>query len=154
MSGGLWQFQLGVGLLALSAPGLSALVFGRLIARRFDVHRGFALGVATSGISITTLFLPPVVAAVIDASDWRFGYLLLGGLAVVVGLPVALLAIRATRVEPLLPSHAPLARNVRQTSQTPSFEPPGISAADARRSGNFCGSRWRSCSSTWRRSGW
>ena len=137
MSGGLWQFQLGVGLLALSAPGLSALVFGKLIARRFDAHRGFALGVATSGISVTTLLLPPVVAAVIAASDWRFGYLLLGGLAMLVGLPVALLAIRVTRLEPLLQARG---RRYPPQSAVPGIAAtPDIAAADARRSGNF----WR-----------
>ena len=34
MSGPAWQFRVGVALLALSAPGLSSLVFGRLIARQ------------------------------------------------------------------------------------------------------------------------
>jgi MFS family permease len=34
LSGGLWQFQLGVALLALSAPGMSAMVYGRLVATR------------------------------------------------------------------------------------------------------------------------
>lgn len=101
MTGGLWQFQIGVGLLALSAPGIGALVFGQLIARRFDVHRGFALGIATAGLSVSTLLLPPLIAWVIAGSGWRSAYLVLAGIALLAGLPLVLLAIRATRLEPI-----------------------------------------------------
>jgi len=95
MSGPRWQFQLGIALLALSAPGFSALIFGRLIARRFDRHRGLALGVATTGLAVATLLLPPLLAFVIAEYGWRAGYLVLGGAALLVGLPLALIAVRA-----------------------------------------------------------
>jgi len=95
MSGPRWQFQLGIALLALSAPGFSALIFGRLIARRFDQHRGLALGVATTGLAVATLVLPPLLAFVITTYGWRAGYLALGGAALLVGLPLALIAVRA-----------------------------------------------------------
>lgn len=127
MTGGLWQFQIGVALLALSAPGISALVFGQLIARRFDVHRGFALGIATAGLSISTLLLPPLIAWVIARSDWRSGYLVLAGIAITAGLPLVLLAIRATRLEPISVTGAPVP------------ERPGVTARVAHRTGIF----WR-----------
>ena len=95
MSGPAWQFRLGVALLALSAPGVSALVFGRLIARRFDRHRGLALGLATTGLSLSTLLVPPLVAILIDGYGWRAGYVLLAALVLGVGLPLGLVAARA-----------------------------------------------------------
>ena len=110
MSGPAWQFRVGVALLALSAPGLSSLVFGRLIARRFDRHRGLALGLATSGVSLATLLLPPVVAAVLTGYGWRAGYVLLGALGLGVGLPLALVAARAAGPAP---NAAPPARGER-----------------------------------------
>ncbi|MEG3125973.1 MFS transporter [Sphingomonas sp. GB1N7] len=97
MTGPAWHFQLGVAMLAVSAPGVSALVFGRLIARSFDVHRGLALGVATAGISLSSLIMPSIVAAVIADYGWRSAYLLLAAIAIGFGLPLTLLAIRVTR---------------------------------------------------------
>jgi len=91
----LWQFQAGVAFLALCAPGTSTLIFGRLIARRFDAHRGLALGLATSGLSLTTVFLPAAVGWVIEEWGWRAGYRLLATLAVGLGLPLALVAARS-----------------------------------------------------------
>ena len=111
MDGPLWKFQLGIALLAVSAPGVSTLIFGRMIARRFERHRGLALGLATSGLSLTTLLLPAVAGWVIAEWGWRAGYHLLAGLALLVGLPLALMAARsAAQVEP---GDEPTARAVR-----------------------------------------
>lgn len=95
LDGPLWQFQLGIALLAVSAPGVSTLIFGRMIARRFDRHRGLALGLATSGLSLTTLLLPALFGYVIAEWGWRAGYHLLAGLALFLGLPLALVAARS-----------------------------------------------------------
>lgn len=94
MGGSLWQYQLLVLALALSVPGTSALSYGKLIAARFEAHRGLALGLATSGISLTTLALPPAMGAVIAAQGWRGGFVALALLVVAVALPLVLLLIR------------------------------------------------------------
>lgn len=108
MNGSAWQFRVGIALLALSAPGVSALVFGRLIARRFDAHRGLALGLATTGLSLSTLLAPPLVAHLIVEYGWRAGYVLLAMLALGVGLPLGLVAVYAAgREEPATAPHEP-----------------------------------------------
>lgn len=107
MQGPAWQFGAGVALLALAAPGLSTLVFGRLIAARFDRHRGLALGIATTGLSLSTLLLPPVFATVIDGYGWRIAYYLLAALALGVGLPLALIAVRVAGPLPQAPARGP-----------------------------------------------
>jgi MFS family permease len=103
LTGPLWQYQALVFGLALSVPGTSAIVYGKLIAQRFEAHRGMALGIATSGISITSLALAPVLGVVIAAYGWRIGFL---SLCVVVGglaLPVVLGLLRNTPAGPTRP---------------------------------------------------
>ena len=90
----LWQFQLGVALLAISAPGMSALVYGRLVAKRFDRHRGLALAFATSGLSVATVLLPAAIGWIIATWGLRAGYFVLAGLAVGIGIPAGLYASR------------------------------------------------------------
>ncbi|QGN55932.1 MFS transporter [Novosphingobium sp. Gsoil 351] len=94
LSGGLWQFQIAVALLAVSAPGMSALVYGRLVATRFDRHRGLALAFATSGLSLTTVLLPGLFGWIIATWGFRAGYELLAVLAVAIGIPAGLYASR------------------------------------------------------------
>jgi len=126
MSGELWQYRVLVLMLALTVPGTSALVYGKLIGAAFVHHRGLALGVATSGLSITTLVLPGVLGAVIAAYGWRGGYWALGAAVVLLALPAVLLALRGrvARLDPAALPTAPVA---------------GLTGAEARRDGRF----WR-----------
>ena len=94
MSGGLWQFQIGVAFLALTAPGMSAMIYGRLVAKRFDRHRGLALAFATSGLSLTTVLLPAAIGWTIENWGLAAAYYVLATLAVVVGIPAGLYATR------------------------------------------------------------
>ena len=94
MSGGLWQFQIGVAFLALTAPGMSAMIYGRLVARRFDRHRGVALAFATSGLSLTTVLLPAAIGWTIESWGLAAAYYVLATLAVVVGIPAGLYATK------------------------------------------------------------
>lgn len=94
LGGALWHFQLGIALMAICTPGMSALIYGRFIARRFDAHRGLAMGLATSGVALTTIVVPPLLGWIIAEWGWRAGYYLFAALAVGVGLPMGLLAAR------------------------------------------------------------
>ena len=93
MTGQLWQYRLLVLCLALTVPGTSSLVYGKLVAARFTRQRGLALALATSGLSITTLALPSVVAMVIAQAGWRGGLLALGGVVALVALPLVLVLL-------------------------------------------------------------
>lgn len=132
LGGNLWVYQLLVLCLALSVAGTSAVVYGRLIAARFIVHRGIALGVATSGLSLSTLALSPLVAAVIAREGWRLGFAMLIALVLVVALPAVLLLLRGVVVAPV--HHAGAAEDI-----APETLLAGMSAAEARRDARF----WR-----------
>jgi MFS family permease len=80
-------YGLGVGL----GVGCSYVPAVGAVQRWFVKHRGLASGIAVSGIGVGTLVMPPLAALFIDAGGWRKAYLLLGGIAVLLGGGMALL---------------------------------------------------------------
>jgi MFS family permease len=61
------------------------------VQRWFVRRRGFASGIAVSGIGVGTLVMPPLASLLIETLGWRGAYLTLGALAAVVGGGLALL---------------------------------------------------------------
>src|SRR5262249_8967690 len=61
------------------------------VQRWFVRRRGFASGLAVSGIGVGTLVMPPLASCLIATLGWRQSYLVLGALAVVIGAGMALL---------------------------------------------------------------
>ena len=80
-------YGLGVGL----GVGCAYVPAVGAVQRWFARRRGFASGLAVSGIGVGTLVMPPLAAFLIDAVGWRDAYLLLGCLAAAVGGGLALL---------------------------------------------------------------
>ena len=130
MTGPLWQYQLLVLGLALTVPGTSSLVYGKLIGARFVRHRGIAFAVANSGLSVFTLGLSPLIGRLIAGSGWRAGGYALAALTTLIALPIVLLLLRGVGVAPTRPD-----------PQTPAAHVPvtGLTAGEGRRSGRF----WR-----------
>ena len=56
------------------------------VQRWFVKRRGFASGLAVSGIGVGTLVMPPLASWLIDILGWRNTYLVLGSLAAVIGV--------------------------------------------------------------------
>jgi MFS family permease len=61
------------------------------VQRWFVRRRGFASGIAVSGIGVGTLAMPPLASALIETLGWRGAYLTLGAFAAIVGGGLALL---------------------------------------------------------------
>jgi MFS transporter, OFA family, oxalate/formate antiporter len=80
-------YGLGVGL----GVGCSYVPAVGAVQRWFVKRRGFASGLAVSGIGIGTLVMPLLASALIGELGWRNAYLVLGVLAIVVGASMALL---------------------------------------------------------------
>lgn len=128
VSGALWHYTIGVSLVVVALPGTGSLSFGKLIAARFDRHRGMALALGTSGLAVMTIVVAPVLGLLIDARGWRAALILLGIATVAVALPSILLAIR----------DAPLAEASDEASDADPAPPPGgVTAAEARRDTRF-----------------
>ncbi|WP_375287499.1 MFS transporter [Sphingomonas sp.] len=129
MAGPLWQYQALIALLALTVPGTSGVVYAKLIAARFVAHRGLALGLATSGLSVTTLAMPPLIGAAIASEGWRAGFVTLAGIVALLALPAVLIALRGAPAGPTRPAPD-------EADATPVE---GLTGAEARRDGRF----WR-----------
>jgi OFA family oxalate/formate antiporter-like MFS transporter len=80
-------YSLGVGL----GVGCSYVPAVGAVQRWFVRRRGFASGLAVSGIGVGTLVMPPLATFLIAALGWREAWLILGGLAIVLGGGMALL---------------------------------------------------------------
>jgi len=80
-------YGIGVGL----GIGCSYVPAVGAVQRWFLRRRGFASGLAVSGIGVGTLVVPPLAKFMIDALGWRETYLLLGIFAIVAGAGMALL---------------------------------------------------------------
>jgi MFS family permease len=101
------------------------------VQRWFVRRRGFASGLAVSGIGVGTLAMPPLASLLIQSFGWRGAYLGLGAIAAVVGGGLALLIESDPRDRGLVPDGVPL-----QPGATP-LQPQGASVGEAIRSRYF-----------------
>ncbi len=97
-------YGLGVGL----GAGFSYVPVMGAVQRWFTRRRGFASGLAVSGIGVGTLVVPPAAALLIDAYCWRMAYMLLGAFAAIVGVGMSLLLEDNPRKRGLSPDGLPL----------------------------------------------
>jgi MFS family permease len=132
-------YGLGIGLGVGSSyvPALGA------VQRWFLKRRGFASGLAVSGIGVGTLVMPPLAAYLVTTLGWRHAYLTLGIFATVIGVGMALLIENDPRDRGLapdgdVPASAAVSAggNALDTRLEP---PPGFSVRQAIKSRRFAG---------------
>lgn len=122
-------YGLGVGL----GVGCSYVPVLGAVQRWFVKRRGFASGLAVSGIGVGTLVVPPLASILIEAVGWRNAYLVLGCLAAVLGAGMALLIENDPRARGLGPDgDAPPA-------DAPVLQSSGLSVREAIKSRRFIG---------------
>ncbi len=127
----LWQVYLAYGLAVGLGIGCSYVPAIGAVQRWFVRRRGFASGLAVSGIGVGTLIMPLLASFFIEILGWRSAYILLGGLAALVGAGMALLIQNDPRDMGLGPDGDPV-RSCEQLAR-----PAGISIKEAIRSGPF-----------------
>jgi OFA family oxalate/formate antiporter-like MFS transporter len=120
-------YGLGVGL----GIGCSYVPTLGAVQRWFLKRRGFASGLAVSGIGVGTLVMPYLASFFIEAAGWRNAYLILGCLAAIVGGGMALLIENDPRDRGLGPDGDPL------QSKLPQGQAQGFSVRDAITSRRF-----------------
>ena len=127
-------YGLGVGL----GVGCAYVPAVGAVQRWFVRRRGFASGLAVSGIGVGTLVMPPLASLLIDDLGWRDAYLVLGCLAAVIGGGHgAADRERSARPRPWLPTAIRRDRAPRRCSRR------GASVREAIRSRRFIASLCR-----------
>jgi OFA family oxalate/formate antiporter-like MFS transporter len=122
-------YGLGVGL----GVGCAYVPAVAAVQRWFVKHRGFASGLAVSGIGVGTLVMPPLASHLIEALGWRETYLILGGFAAALGVGMSLLIENDPRGRGLAPDDDP------QPAQGGDVSRSGASVGEAIKSRQFVG---------------
>jgi MFS family permease len=120
-------YGLGVGL----GVGCSYVPAIGTVQRWFVRRRGFASGIAVSGIGVGTLVMPPFASYLIESLGWRQAYVMLGIVAAVIGVGMSLFIAGDPRARGVGPDGDPI-----ETS-APTPLPPGASLRDAIRTPRF-----------------
>jgi MFS family permease len=84
----LWQFYATCILLGAVGNGAAHLAYSRAISTWFDQRLGMALALVMAGAGLGSMILPLFAQTIISQAGWRAGYLGLGSLALLVGLPL------------------------------------------------------------------
>jgi MFS family permease len=71
--------------LGLLGAGTTPPGYARIIAARYDKHRGLALGLLIAGLGVVAISAPMVMTKVIAAVGWRGGYWTLSAAVLVMG---------------------------------------------------------------------
>ena len=87
----LWHFYLSFGVLVGFAVGAFYAPLTATTTRWFTARRGLAVALVSAGIGLGILIIAPLARALTSAWDWRVAMLVLGDLAWLVIIPVALL---------------------------------------------------------------
>ncbi|MFN2323034.1 MAG: MFS transporter [Trueperaceae bacterium] len=89
-----FMLLIGFTLVRALGQGSLSLVSVHVIAIWFVRRRGLAIGMAGVGMALATATVPTAIEALIQATDWRTAYLILGGIVAVTILPVGALVFR------------------------------------------------------------
>jgi MFS family permease len=87
----LWQFYVSFGFLVGFAAGAFYAPLTATTTKWFTARRGLAVSLVSAGIGFGILLIAPLARALTNAWDWRVAMLVLGDLAWLVTVPVALL---------------------------------------------------------------
>src|SRR3984957_5777855 len=86
---GLWQFYVSCFVLGVVGNGAAHLAFSRSISTWFQRRLGLALAFVMVGAGLGAMILPVVAQSIISRYGWRAAYASLGGLALLLGMPLS-----------------------------------------------------------------
>ena len=94
LEGPLWHLYAVFAALPMLAAAAAPLAYNGVLVRRFQRRLGVALGISLMGIGLGAALVPTIAQRIIATAGWRYAYMALAALALVVGLPAAWVATR------------------------------------------------------------
>jgi MFS family permease len=89
------QFYLYYGVIVgVGVTSIGIISYSSILAHWFEKKRGLASGIAVSGIGLGTFFLVPVTQSFISMWGWRMTFSVLGGLFLIILLPINSIFLR------------------------------------------------------------
>ena len=90
----LWQFYLAFAFIGVFGAGANSLAYMRLLATWFDRRRGLVIGIASAGMGLGVMLIPPFVHAVMLVGGVQAAYAGLALVVVCIGIPVMAFVVR------------------------------------------------------------
>ena len=94
---GVWFLLMGV--LGVVSSVQNPVPYVKIAAQWVDGRRGLALGIIAVGGALGVALVPPYVGALLELGSWRVAFIGLGGLLLVIGLPLVLGVLREPRAD-------------------------------------------------------
>lgn len=86
---GVWQFYLTCFVIGVVGNGAAHLAYARSISTWFQQRLGMALACVMVGAGLGAMILPVIAQAVVTRYGWRTAYISLGGISLLLGLPLS-----------------------------------------------------------------
>jgi predicted MFS family arabinose efflux permease len=74
--------------------GTTQMGYSRAVSTWFDHRRGLALSLVMAGVGTGAMLLPPLAQRLVSGYGWRAAYAALGGLVLLLGIPLTALFVR------------------------------------------------------------
>ena len=90
----LWVLLTVYVLIGVLGAGANSPPYMRTVSGWFDRRRGLAIGLAMAGAGLGYAYVPPMVRYINDAYGWRFSFLALGAIIIIVATPLVALFLK------------------------------------------------------------
>lgn len=118
-------------LIAIGNVLLGQISASALVARWFARRRGLAMGIATSGVAVGGILVPPLLQLLMDSFDWRVALQIFSGILLAISAPViALLVIDRPADRNLHPDNDSSPQNIQEN-------PPAMTTRELVRNSTF-----------------
>lgn len=122
----LWHLYAVFVVLGIVGNGTTQLGYARVVSAWFDAQRGRALAAVMAGSGLGSMVFPPAAESLISAYGWRVAYAFLGGLILVVAVPLVALFLYEPRDRVVTANLKPTRRTAESVWSPPFL---GIAAA-------------------------